>query len=211
MVQQAIQKNSASESQTTETANEASVVAFLGDSLTAGPGLSTKETFPAIIQQKITGAELPWIVQNSGVSGDTTSLALSRLNWALKPNPKVLVVDLGSNDGMRGLSLEIMEKNIREIVARAQQRGIKVILIGQKLPLNFPADYRRRFAAVYPRIARQYRIPLVPFMLEGVALNEQFVLEDGVHPNADGAKKIAENVWPVLVSQIENKGKSRRR
>jgi acyl-CoA thioesterase I len=211
MVQQAIQKNSASESQTTETANEASVVAFLGDSLTAGPGLSTKETFPAIIQQKITGAELPWIVQNSGVSGDTTSLALSRLNWALKPNPKVLVVALGSNDGMRGLSLEIMEKNIREIVARAQQRGIKVILIGQKLPLNFPADYRRRFAAVYPRIARQYRIPLVPFMLEGVALNEQFVLEDGVHPNADGAKKIAENVWPVLVSQIENKGKSRRR
>ena len=211
LVQQAIQKNSASESQTTETANEASVVAFLGDSLTAGPGLSTKETFPAIIQQKITGAELPWIVQNSGVSGDTTSLALSRLNWALKPNPKVLVVALGSNDGMRGLSLEIMEKNIREIVARAQQRGIKVILIGQKLPLNFPADYRRRFAAVYPRIARQYRIPLVPFMLEGVALNEQFVLEDGVHPNADGAKKIAENVWPVLVSQIENKGKSRRR
>lgn len=189
MVQQAIQKNSASESQTTETANEASVVAFLGDSLTAGPGLSTKETFPAIIQQKITGAELPWIVQNSGVSGDTTSLALSRLNWALKPNPKVLVVALGSNDGMRGLSLEIMEKNIREIVARAQQRGIKVILIGQKLPLNFPADYRRRFAAVYPRIARQYRIPLVPFMLEGVALNEQFVLEDGVHPNADGAKR----------------------
>ena len=211
MVQQAIQKNSTSESQTTETVNEASVVAFLGDSLTAGPGLSTKETFPAIIQQKIAGAGLPWIVQNSGVSGDTTSLALSRLNWALKPNPKVLVIALGSNDGLRGLSIEVMEKNIREIVSRAQQRGIKVVLVGQKLPLNFPSDYRQRFAAVFPRIARQYRTAFVPFMLEGVALNEQFVLEDGVHPNADGAKRIADNVWPALLSQLEKKGKPSRK
>lgn len=211
IVQQAIQKNSISESQATETASDANVVAFLGDSLTAGPGLSTKETFPAIIQQKISGESLPWIVQNSGVSGDTTSLALSRLNWALKPNPKILVVALGSNDGLRGLSIDVMEKNIREIVSRAQQRGIKVILVGQKLPLNFPADYRKRFAGVFPRIARQYRIPLVPFMLEGVALNEQFVLEDGVHPNAEGAKKIADNVWPALLSQLEKKSKSRRK
>jgi len=211
IVQQAIQKNSISESQATETASDANVVAFLGDSLTAGPGLSTKETFPAIIQQKISGESLPWIVQNSGVSGDTTSLALSRLNWALKPNPKILVVALGSNDGLRGLSIDVMEKNIREIVSRAQQRGIKVILVGQKLPLNFPADYRKRFAGVFPRIARQYRIPLVPFMLEGVALNEQFVLEDGVHPNAEGAKKIADNVWPTLLSQLEKKSKSRRK
>lgn len=210
MVQQAIQKNATSESQTTETVNEASVVAFLGDSLTAGPGLSTKETFPAIIQQKITGAELPWIVQNSGVSGDTTTLALSRLNWALKTNPKILVVALGSNDGLRGLSIDVVEKNIREIVSRAQQRGIKVILVGQKLPLNFPVDYRRRFDALYPRIARQYRIAFVPFMLEGVALNEQFVLEDGVHPNAEGAKKIAENVWPTLLTQLDKKSKTRR-
>lgn len=211
IVQQAIQKNSISESQATETASDANVVAFLGDSLTAGPGLSTKETFPAIIQQKISGESLPWIVQNSGVSGDTTSLALSRLNWALKPNPKILVVALGSNDGLRGLSIDVMEKNIREIVSRAKQRGIKVILVGQKLPLNFPADYRKRFAGVFPRIARQYRIPLVPFMLEGVALNEQFVLEDGVHPNAEGAKKIADNVWPTLLSQLEKKSKSRRK
>lgn len=211
IVQQAIQKNSISESQATETASDANVVAFLGDSLTAGPGLSTKETFPAIIQQKISGESLPWIVQNSGVSGDTTSLALSRLNWALKPNPKILVVALGSNDGLRGLSIDVMEKNIREIVSRAKQRGIKVILVGQKLPLNFPADYRKRFAGVFPRIARQYRIPLVPFMLEGVALNEQFVLEDGVHPNAEGAKKIADNVWPALLSQLEKKSKSRRK
>jgi len=211
IVQQAIQKNSISESQATETASDANVVAFLGDSLTAGPGLSTKETFPAIIQQKISGESLPWIVQNSGVSGDTTSLALSRLNWALKPNPKILVVALGSNDGLRGLSIDVMEKNIREIVSRAQQRGIKVILVGQKLPLNFPADYRKRFAGVFPRIARQYRIPLVPFMLEGVALNEQFVLEDGVHPNAEGAKKIADNVWPTLLIQLEKKSKSRRK
>lgn len=211
VVQQAIQRNSSSESQTTQTAEEASIIAFLGDSLTAGPGLSTKETFPAIIQQKITGAQLPWIVQNSGVSGDTTSLALSRLNWILKPEPKVLVVALGSNDGLRGLSIEVMEKNIREIVSRAQQRGIKVILVGQKLPLNFPADYRRRFASVFPRVARQYRILFVPFMLEGVALNEQFVLEDGVHPNAEGAKKIAENVWPTLVSYLDKKNKTSRK
>lgn len=210
VVQRAIQKSSDTESQSTETVSEANRIAFLGDSLTAGPGLSMKETFPAIIQQRIAGADLSWIVQNSGVSGDTTSLALSRLNWVLKLNPKILVVALGSNDGMRGLSIDLMEKNLREIVSKAQSRGIQVVLVGQKLPLNFPESYRRRFAAVFPRIARQYRIPFVPFMLEGVALNEQYVLEDGVHPNAEGAKKIAENIWPTLVAQLNKKSRSRR-
>lgn len=183
------------------------VVAFLGDSLTAGPGLSMKETMPAVIQQKIGGRQLPWVVQNSGVSGDTTALAVARLNWVLRSKPKVLVVALGSNDGLRGLSIEEMERNLRTIVSRAQSQAIKVVLVGQQLPLNFPEDYRNRFAAVFPRVAREHRVALVPFMLEGVALNERFVLEDGIHPNSEGAKRIAENIWSVLFPVLRQAGK----
>jgi len=184
------------------------IVAFLGDSLTAGPGLSMKETLPSVIQQKIGGRELPWAVQNSGVSGDTTTLAAARLNWVLRSKPKVLVVALGSNDGLRGLSIEEMERNLRGIVSRAQGQGVKVVLVGQQLPLNFPEDYRNKFSAVFPRIAREHRIPLVPFMLEGVALNERFVLEDGIHPNAEGVRRIAENIWPVLFTVLKQSSKS---
>ncbi|MEY4066405.1 MAG: hypothetical protein RIR26_2613 [Pseudomonadota bacterium] len=197
-----MQKASAGEGQTASPAEQQKVVVFLGDSLTAGPGLSMKETFPAVIQQKIGGKRWPWIVQNSGVSGDTTALALARLNWALKTNPRVLVVALGANDGMRGLPLEEMEKNLRAIVSRAQSRGMKVVLAGQQLPLNYPEDYRTRFAAVYPRIAKAHRILLVPFMLEGVALDDRYVLEDGIHPNAQGAVRIAENIWPALSTAL---------
>jgi acyl-CoA thioesterase-1 len=167
-----------------------------------------KETFPAVIQQKIGGRQLPWIVQNSGVSGDTTTLALSRLNWALKSKPKVLVVALGANDGLRGLAIDEMERNLRAIITRTQALSVKVILVGQQLPHNFPDDYRARFAAVFPRVAREHRIPLVPFMLEGVALDERFVLEDGIHPNAEGARKIADNIWPVLSNVLKQNSKS---
>lgn len=208
MLQRAIQNPPGSESQATTTPENRRVVVFLGDSLTAGPGLSMKETFPAVIQQKIGGRQLPWIVQNSGVSGDTTTLALSRLNWALSTKPKVLVVALGSNDGLRGLALDEMEKNLRSIITRAQSQAIKVVLVGQQLPFNYPEDYRTRFAAIFPRVAREHRVALVPFMLDGVALDERFVLEDGIHPNAEGAKKIAENIWPVLASVLTQSSRS---
>ncbi|MBM3381827.1 MAG: arylesterase [Betaproteobacteria bacterium] len=208
VVQRAMQKAPVAEVQTSTSSESPRVVAFLGDSLTAGPGLSMKETFPAVIQQKIGGRQLPWIVQNSGVSGDTTTLALSRLNWALKSKPRVLVVALGSNDGLRGLAVDEMERNLRAIITRAQSLSIKVVLVGQQLPHNFPDDYRARFTAVFPRVAREHRVPLVPFMLEGVALDERFVLEDGIHPNADGARKIADNIWPVLSNVLRQSGKS---
>jgi acyl-CoA thioesterase-1 len=184
------------------------IVAFLGDSLTSGPGMSMKETLPSVIQQKIGGQSLPWVVQNSGVSGDTTALAGARLNWVLRSKPKVLVVALGSNDGLRGLSIDEMERNLRSIVSRAQLQGVRVVLVGQQLPLNFPEDYRTKFAGVFPRVAREHRVPLVPFMLEGVALNERFVLEDGIHPNSDGVKRIAENIWPVLSPVLRQSSKS---
>jgi acyl-CoA thioesterase-1 len=193
-----MQKSSTGDVPSASTEDAQKVVAFLGDSLTAGPGLSMKETFPAVIQQKIGGKRWQWVVQNSGVSGDTTGLALARLNWALKTKPRVLVVALGANDGMRGLPLEEMEKNLRTIVSRAQSLGIKVVMVGQQLPLNYPDDYRSRFAAVFPRIAKDHRVVLVPFMLEGVALDDRYVLEDGIHPNSQGAIRIAENIWPVL-------------
>ncbi|NBO38853.1 arylesterase [bacterium] len=167
-----------------------------------------KETLPAVIQQKIGGRQLSWVAQNSGVSGDTTALALARLNWVLRSKPKVVVVALGSNDGLRGLAVDEMERNLRSIVGKSQAAGSKVVLVGQQLPLNFPDDFRAKFAAVFPRVAREYRIALVPFMLEGVALDERFVLEDGIHPNAEGARRIAENIWPVLFPVLKQANKS---
>jgi len=208
VLQRAMQIPAPQNSQPAAAVESPKVVAFLGDSLTAGPGLSMKETLPAVIQQKIGGRQLPWTVQNSGVSGDTSALAASRLNWVLRGKPKVLVVAIGSNDGLRGLSIEEMERNLRTIVSRAQAQGIKVVLVGQQLPLNFPEDYRGKFAAVFPRVAREHRIPLVPFMLDGVALNERYVLEDGIHPNAEGARRIAENIWPVLLPVLRQSGKT---
>jgi acyl-CoA thioesterase-1 len=203
-----MQAPAAQKSQPATAAEPPKIVAFLGDSLTAGPGMSMKETLPAVIQQKIGGLSMPWTVQNSGVSGDTTALAAARLNWVLRSKPKVLVVALGSNDGLRGLSIEEMEKNLRSIVSRAQSQGVKVVLVGQQLPLNFPEDYRSKFSGVFPRVAREHRIPLVPFMLEGVALNERFVLEDGIHPNPQGVRRIAENIWPVLSPVLRQASKS---
>ncbi len=208
VLQRAMQAPATQKSQPAAVVEAPKIVAFLGDSLTAGPGMSMKETLPAVIQQKIGGMSSPWVVQNSGVSGDTTALAGARLNWVLRSKPKVLVVALGSNDGLRGLSVDEMEKNLRSIVSRAQSQGVKVVLVGQQLPLNFPEDYRTKFSAVFPRVAREHRIPLVPFMLDGVALNERYVLEDGIHPNADGVRKIAENIWPVLSPVLKNASKS---
>lgn len=157
-----------------------------------------KETLPSVIQQKIGGSQLNWKVQNAGVSGDTTALALARLTWVLRSKPHVLVVALGANDGLRGLSLDEMERNLREIVSRAQAQNIKVVLVGQQIPFNFPEDHRVKFAGVFKKISREMKLVFVPFMLEGVALDERFVLEDGIHPNASGVQKIADLIWKVL-------------
>ena len=178
-------------------------IVFLGDSLTAGLGLDTEESFPALIQKRVDSSAYPYEVVNAGVSGDTSAGGLRRLEWALgEGTPAVLVVALGGNDGLRGLPTEQLESNLAQIIEQGQKRGLRVILAGMEAPPNFGADYTARFRAVYPRLAEQYHVRLIPFLLAGVAGQAAFNQADGIHPNARGAERVADLVWRVLEPEL---------
>jgi acyl-CoA thioesterase-1 len=173
-------------------------VVFLGDSLTAGLGLAPDEAYPALIQQRIDAAGLTYQVVNAGVSGDTSAGGLSRLDWALEGDVRVLVVALGGNDGLRGLPPEELRRNLSTIIERAQARKIAVILAGMEAPPNFGQAYIVSFHQIYPELAKQYGVPFIPFLLQDVAGIEGLNQRDGIHPTAEGARTVAENVWSVL-------------
>lgn len=180
-------------------------IVILGDSITAGYGLDPSEAYPALLQQKIDAAKLPYTVVNAGVSGDTTAGGLRRLDWTLSRPTAVLIVALGGNDGLRGIAPKQTEENLAGIVQRARAKfpAIKVIVAGMEMPGNMGADFVAQFRAVFPRVAELTHAALVPFLLEGVggvtALNQP----DLIHPTADGQKRIAETVWPVLRQTLE--------
>ena len=171
---------------------------FLGDSLTAGLGLSPEQAYPTLIQQKIDADSLDYQVVNAGVSGDTSAGGLSRLDWALEGDVRVMVVALGGNDGLRGLPAAELKKNLGTIIERAQAKHITVVLAGMEAPPNFGQDYIVQFHKLYPELARQYGVPLVPFLLQGVAGIDGLNQRDGIHPTAEGARTVADNVWTVL-------------
>lgn len=174
------------------------VVVFLGDSLTAGLGLPAADAYPAILGQRLAAQGKPIRVVNAGVSGDTTAGGLRRLDWLLRQKPDVMVVGLGANDALRGADPADIERNLREIVKRSRAAGARVLLLGMKIPPNYGPDYTVRFSALYPRIARDLNVPLVPFLLEGVGGNPELNQADGIHPTAIGQGKVAENVYPYL-------------
>lgn len=178
-------------------------VVFLGDSLTAGLGLDTELSFPALIQQRIDAAGLEFAVTNAGVSGDTSAGGLRRLEWALQGQPRVLVVALGGNDGLRGLDPADLQKNLAAIIERGQQAGLRVILAGMEAPPNNGPDYTTRFRQVYPDLARIYNVPLIPFLLDGVAGDSSLNQADGIHPNPEGARRVADTVWKVLEPALQ--------
>ncbi len=173
-------------------------VVFLGDSLTAGLGLPLEKSFPSLIEARLRTDRRPWNVVNAGISGDTTAGGLARLDWIYKQKVDVLVVALGTNDGLRGIPAEQIEKNLRAILRRAQKEGSRVLLAGIRLPDNFGPQTQARFAAIYPRLAEEFRVPLVPFLLEGVAMEPGMNQADGIHPNAAGARKVADHLWVKL-------------
>jgi acyl-CoA thioesterase I len=178
-------------------------IIFLGDSLTAGLGLDLPESFPSLIQDRLDAEGYAYEVVNAGVSGDTSAGALRRLEWALTDgDPKVLVVALGGNDGLRGLPPEQLERNLAAIIERGQKRGLTVILAGMEAPPNFGADYTSRFRAVYPTLADRYNVRLIPFLLDGVAGNAALNQPDGIHPNPRGAKAVADLVWRALQPEL---------
>ena len=174
------------------------IVVALGDSLTAGPGLRADETYPALLQQRVTAAGYPHRVMNAGVSGDTSADALRRLDRALVPDTTVLIVALGANDGLRGLPVDAMRTNLAAIIEQGQARGIKVLLCGMETPPTRGLDYSLAFHRVFPDLAARYGVTLMPFLLAGVALDPDFNLTDRFHPNAAGHRRIAENMWPYL-------------
>jgi acyl-CoA thioesterase I len=183
-------------------AADARRIVFLGDSLTAGLGLDENEAYPAVIERELAEDGTPVQVINAGVSGDTSAGGLSRLGWLLGQHPDIVVVALGANDGMRALPIEEPEKNLREIVRRAQAAGARVLLLGMRIPPNYGPDYTERFAAMYPRIAAELQVPLVPFLLDGVGGVRSLNQADGIHPTAAGQEILAKNVLPYLDAML---------
>lgn len=175
---------------------------FLGDSLTAGYGLAEDQAFPALLAARLEREGIPVTVINAGVSGDTTAGGLARLDWLLRQRPAILIVGLGGNDGLRGLPIEESERNLREIIVRGKRGGASILLLGMLIPPSFGPDYFRAFAAIYPRLARETNVPLVPFLLEGVGGRPELNQPDGIHPTAEGHVRVAENVYHYLKGPV---------
>ena len=177
------------------------IVAF-GDSLTAGLGVALEDAYPAQLQRRLEQQGVPYRVINAGVSGDTTAGGLRRVDWALKSRPTILILELGANDGLRGLNPGETKANLERIIQRCQQASVTVVLAGMKLPPNYGADYTKSFEAVYPALAKQYRLMLIPFFLDGVAGSPSLNQADGIHPTGEGyriiADKVLETVKPLL-------------
>lgn len=177
-------------------------VVFLGDSLTAGFGLSVDEAYPALVERLLAERGRRVQVINAGVSGDTTAGGLARLDWQLGQKPAILFVCLGGNDGLRGLPLEATESNLRSIIVRAQASGATVVLAGMQLPPNYGPEYTAGFRDLFPRLARELQLTLVPFLLEGVAADTELNQRDGIHPNAKGQRIVAETVAKALEALV---------
>jgi acyl-CoA thioesterase-1 len=171
----------------------------LGDSLTAGLGLDIEQSFPSLIQKRLKEQGLNYKVVNAGVSGDTSAGGLRRLEWALgEGEPRVLIVALGGNDGLRGLPAAQLEQNLAAIIEAGQTRHLTVILAGMEAPPNYGPEYTAAFRKTYQDLAQKYKVTLIPFLLHGVAGDPALNQSDGIHPNARGAQIVADLVWDAL-------------
>jgi acyl-CoA thioesterase-1 len=182
------------------------VAVVLGDSLAAGYGVDPAEAFPALLQRKVEAAGLPFTVVNAGVSGDTTAGGLRRLDWILRRPVDVLVLELGGNDGLRGLPLEATRSNLVSMIQRARDThpGVRVVLAGMQMPPNLGESYASEFRSIFPEVAREQKTALIPFLLEGVGGVPEMNLPDLIHPTPLGHEVIASNVWVVLEPVMRN-------
>ncbi|MCB9746176.1 MAG: arylesterase [Alphaproteobacteria bacterium] len=185
-----------------EAANEA-VVLFLGDSMSAGYGLPADQAFPALLEARLDAEGLPTRVINAGVSGDTSAGGLSRLDWLLKQEPDVLVVELGGNDLLRGLPLAETEANLRGIVQGAKAAGAQVLIMGARAPETLGPDAKAAFDALYPRLAEEEGVPLVEDFLQDIVGQHALIQADGLHPTAEGHGRIADRVEPALAALVK--------
>ncbi|MFY0593370.1 arylesterase [Roseivirga sp.] len=180
-------------------------IVFFGDSITAGYGLSPEQAFPALVQQKLDSNKMAYEVINAGLSGETSAGGLGRIDWILKSKPDVFVLELGGNDGLRGLSLDETEKNLKEMVKRVKTKNPKaiVILAGMQIPPNLGQDYTARFKNLFPKVASDTNSELIPFLLENVGGYPELNLSDGIHPNVEGHKIVAETVWNDIKKYLD--------
>jgi acyl-CoA thioesterase-1 len=182
-------------------AAEPRTLVFFGDSLTAGYGVDPDAAFPALIQKKIDDAGRSWRVVNAGLSGETTAGGLRRLDWILRQPVDLIVIELGANDGLRGIKPEVTEANLQAIIDRIRARDphAGIVLAGMRLPTNLGPEYTAAFAAIFPDLAVRNHVGLIPFLLEGVGGHPDLNQGDGMHPTAKGHEKVAETVWKVLL------------
>lgn len=181
-------------------------ILILGDSLSAGYGLKQQQSWVYLLQQRLNQHSPQYQVINESTSGDTTANGLNRLSGVLQLTPpKIAIIELGANDGLRGLSLSYMKKNLEKIIKKVQQKKSKILLLGMRIPPNYGKRYTHAFAAVYQELAEKYQLVLVPFMLEGVSGNPSLIQLDGLHPNAQAQALILENIWPELKSLLKEK------
>jgi acyl-CoA thioesterase I len=176
------------------------VILFFGDSLTAGYGLSPEEAFPALIEKQFNQEGKPCKVVNAGLSGETSAGGLSRIDWILRQPIDVFVLELGANDGLRGLPLDATRKNLQAIIdkVKAKYPKTKIVVVGMMVPPNMGNDYTKQFNAIFPALAKKNNATLMPFLLENVAGIEKLNLPDGIHPNIEGHKIVAKNVAKVI-------------
>jgi acyl-CoA thioesterase-1 len=173
-------------------------VVFLGDSLTAGYGVDADQAFPALIGEALRKEGTPIDVVNAGQSGDTTAGGVRRVEWVLKQKPDIVVVGLGGNDALRGQDLASSEQNLRLIVEKCRAAGAQVVMLGMLIPPNYGPEYTAKFKDIYPRVAKEMNVPLVPFLLEGVGGDTKLNQPDEIHPTAEGHQRVAANVLPTL-------------
>ena len=178
-------------------------IVIIGDSLTAGLGLPPEQTYLALLQRRVDDLGLKYDFVNAGVSGDTSAGGLRRIDYALEGDVRVLIVALGANDGLRGLPAGQLRENLSAIIERGRKKDAAVILAGMEAPTNYGPDYTRAFHQVYPDLAKQYNIPLVPFLLDRVAAIPALNQRDGIHPNAEGARVIEQTIWTTLAPVLK--------
>ncbi len=206
---ESVEQESALENNITETEKEERKnIIFFGNSLTAGYGVEPSEAFSGLIQKRIDSLDLNYNVINAGVSGETTASGLSRVDWVVKRQPvDIFVLELGGNDGLRGIDPEETEKNLKQIIdkVRSIHPEVKIILAGMMVPPNMGSDYANEFQKIYPAIAKEKNVELIPFLLEDVGGVAELNLPDGIHPTPEGHEIVAETVWdylkPVLVRE----------
>lgn len=186
----------------------AATIVCLGDSLTAGQGVDEDQAFPAVMQRLAEADKLDWTVVNAGVSGDTSAGGLRRVAWLVKGKPDWVFIALGANDGLRGQPASATRDNLVAMIARFRAAGVKVALGGMRLPTNYGEDYRTAFAAVFPEVAREHAVPLLPFLLDGVGGVQRLNQADGIHPTVEGQELIARSVYAFMRPLVEARKES---